>query len=189
MTAEWLTAIASLATFIVIAASAVAAVVQLRHVRNSNQLVVFNDFRQQTESEPYRSALMFARTEFPQRCNDEAFRRELLSDDSPRWLMLRDLCNLLDETGALVKNRMVDRNLACDLLYVPVVRTWDGLEPLIASRRAMAGYKIWEDFEYLVLLCRRFRERHPEGTYPRGEPRVPLPNPWPEAEEIAAKQD
>jgi hypothetical protein len=85
------------------------------------------------------------------------------------------------EASQLVKHNMVEARLACDWLYSPVVPCWDALAPLISSRRAMLGYNMWEDFEYLALLCKRFRQRHPQGTYPHGEERLPLPLPWPEA--------
>jgi hypothetical protein len=76
---------------------------------------------------------------------------------------------------------MVDAQLACDWWYAPVVPCWDALAPLISSRRAMLGYRQWEDFEYLALQCKRFRTNHPLGTYPKGEEALPLPDPWPEA--------
>lgn len=181
MTAEWLTAIATLGTFVVIAASAAAALLQIRHMRNGNQLSVFSEFRHHLESEEFRAAFRFAVTEFPQRADDPQFRRDLLTGDSQPWLEMRELLNYLDYTGALVKNRMVDRTLACDLFYFQVVRTWESLAPLISTQRARTGYRTWEDFEYLYLECLRFRKRYPDGTFPQAYGAAPLPPPWPEA--------
>lgn len=178
MTADWLAAAASLATFVVIAASAIAAIVQLRHVYNSNQLAFFNDFRHETETPEFRAAISFIIYEYPQRVQDPAFRDALMRPNSEEWLKIREVGNLLDSTAAIVKHGMVDRDLACDMLYSTVIRTWETLAPLIATRRAELGYAVWEDFEYFVLLCRRFRARFPDGTYPRGEERVALPAAW-----------
>ena len=55
MSAEWLTALSALATFVVIAASAIAAAVQLSHMRHANQLIVLNEVRREPEPWPEAS--------------------------------------------------------------------------------------------------------------------------------------
>jgi hypothetical protein len=57
MSAEWVTAIGTIGTFVVIAASAVAALVQLRHMRGSNQIAALNELRETMESESFHSDL------------------------------------------------------------------------------------------------------------------------------------
>jgi hypothetical protein len=183
MSPEWVTAIATAGTFLVIAASATAALVQLRHMRASNQVAILSEIRSKMESPDFKRAVHFIRYELPSRMeSDPDFRRKLLANACPEAEMVTDVGLYFDlEASQLVKHRMVDTTLACDWLYSPVVPCWEALAPLIASRRAMLGYNMWEDFEYLALLCKRFREKHPEGTYPHGEERLPLPTPWPEA--------
>lgn len=73
---------------------------------------------------------------------------------------------------------MVDATLACDMWYGYVVWSWDALAPVIATKRALLGYPLWEDFEYLTILCKQFREKYPEGTFPKNMNRLPLPEPW-----------
>lgn len=184
MTAEWLTALSSLATFIVIGASAIAALVQIRHLRNSNQITVFNEMRHQLESDKFQTTFTFIRTELPNRLENADYRRDLLLGRAPEWKPIRDLANFLDASAVPVKHGMVDRNLACDLFYLQVVITWDGLAPLIASMRKLRGYRLWEDFEYFALLCKNFRKRYPNGTFPKGMRGLPLPEPWPETDEV-----
>jgi hypothetical protein len=183
MSPEWVTAIATAGTFVVIAASATAALVQLRHMRTSNQVLILSGIRSKMESPDFKRAVRFIRNELPHRMeSDSEFRRNLLTNSCPEAEMVTDVGLYFDlEASQLVKHHMVDAALACDWLYSPVVPCWDALAPLISSRRAMLGYSMWEDFEYLALQCKRFRERHPEGTYPHGEERLPLPGPWPEA--------
>ncbi len=181
MSADSVAAAASVATFLVIAASAIAALIQLRHMRNSNQIVVFNEIRHTLESTEFRDALRFIRYEVPARIDDVAFRARMLDPDASEAKSVTEIGNFLDFAVApLVKHGFVDRNLACDLLYYPTVMCWDNLASFIASRRAMAGYRMWEDFEYLSLLCKDFRRRYPLGTYPKGVRALPLPPPWPE---------
>ena len=63
MTPEWLTAIATAGTFIVIAASAVAAIFQLRHMRGSNQITALTECRERLESREFQDARQFIRSE------------------------------------------------------------------------------------------------------------------------------
>lgn len=183
MSAEWVTAASSFATFVVIAASAIAAVAQLRHVRNSNQIAAFNEIRHRMESAEFMRAFRFIRTEVPARIHDPSFRRTLLDTNSDEWRTIASVANFFDGAAAqLVKHGMVDATLACDLWYWQVVMSWDALEPLIATKRAILGYNMWEDYEYLTILCKQFRERYPEGTFPKNMQHLPLPEPWPEAE-------
>lgn len=182
MTAEWVAAVASVATFVVIGATAVAALVQLRHLRNSNQIAVFTEIRHKMEAPEFEEALRFIRYSLPAKLNDSAFRMRLLDVTSSERRMVTDVGGFIDGAVApLVKHGMVDRDLACDLFYFPVVMCWDNLSPFIASSRAALGYRMWEDFEYLALLCKNFRVRYPHGTYPKGVEGLPLPEPWPEA--------
>jgi len=181
MSPEWVTALASLATFIVVGGSAIAALIQLRHLRNSNQLVVLNEMRHSIEAPAFSEAFQFVTTDLPQMYADPGKRALILSRESKEWQMAKTVGNFLDQAGALVKHGMVNRDLACDLWYTIVTRSWDALAPVTASQRARLGIRLWEDFEYVTLLCRRFRARYPNGTYPLGEDAVPLPDPWPEA--------
>ncbi len=182
MTADSVAAAASVATFLVIAASATAALIQLRHMRNGNQIAVFNEIRHKLESAELRKALQFIRYELPAKMDEPALRARLLDPATAEGKAVTEVGNFLDSAVApLVKHGFVDRNLACDLFYYPTVMCWDNLAPFIASARAMAGYRLWEDFEYLSLLCKEFRRRYPLGTYPRGASALPLPQPWPEA--------
>lgn len=50
MSPEWLTAIGTIGTFVVIAALAAAALFQLRHMRGSNQIMALTEVRETVES-------------------------------------------------------------------------------------------------------------------------------------------
>jgi Domain of unknown function (DUF4760) len=186
MTPEWVAAVASVATFVVITATAIVTLIQVRHMRNGNQITVFTEIQHRMDTPAFQDAIRFVRYEVPQRVNDPAFRLRLLDRNASEGSVVVDVGNFLDSAIApLVKHGMVDRDLACDLFYYPVVMCWDTLAPFIASQRAMLGYRMWEDFEYLALLCKDFRVRFPHGTYPRGARALPLPEPWPEIAQSA----
>jgi hypothetical protein len=182
MTPEWVAAVASVATFVVIGVTAIVTLFQLRHMRNSNQIAVFTEIRHKMETPDFQEAIRFIRFVLPRKMNDSAFRVRLLDRNSSEGKVVANVGNFFDSAIApLVKHGMVDHNLACDLFYYPVVMCWDTLAPFIASSRAMLGYRMWEDFEYLTLLCKNFRTRFPRGTYPQGAAALPLPESWPEA--------
>jgi len=182
MNAEWVTALSSFATFLVISGSVLAAAIQLRHIRNNNQIIVFSELWRRMESPQFKGALQFILHELPMRLEETEFRMRLLDRWSTEGRIVTDVCNFFDrDVSAFVQNRMVDRTLACDLLYAPAVPCWDALAPVISSIRAKEGVRRWEGYEYFVMLCKCFRERNPSGTYPSRFPSLSLPPPWPEA--------
>jgi len=181
VSAEWVAAFAGLGTFLVIVATAIAAFVQLRHLRTSNQIVVLTEIRHTMQSADFQEALRYIYRDLPGQFGDPAARRALLGRDGPEFQLVRKVANFFDEAAALVKHDFVDRDLACDLWFTAVTRTWESMAPLTASLRSVLGFALWEDFEYLYVLCKRFRARFPEGTYPPKMERATLPAPWREA--------
>src|SRR5579863_5076906 len=116
MTAEWLTAIATLGTFVVIAASAVAALLQLRHMRGSNQIVALTECRETLESDAFQEARAFVVTELPQLIKNPDTRDKLSSPVFPKELRpAGNVANFFESMGAFVRFDIIDRNIACDL--------------------------------------------------------------------------
>jgi hypothetical protein len=182
MSPEWLTAVGTLGTFVVIAASAAAALMQLRHMRGSNQIIALNEVRETIESPVFQAAENFVLRELPQRLEDPAVRAILLMPFFPsEYQPARTVANFFETFGALVKNGIIDPEIACDLWGGVAIRAWDALTPVIANRRAMLGTSaLWENFEYLTVLSKRHLKNHPEGGFPKRMERLPLPEMWPE---------
>ena len=59
MSLELVNTFVTLGTFVVIAATAIAAIVQLRHARSSNHIVALNELRETTETPDFQAALYF----------------------------------------------------------------------------------------------------------------------------------
>jgi len=74
---EELTAFASLGTFVVIAVTAIAALVQLRHNRAANQLSGVLEYIKIWETESIQHANRFVQDELPAKLNDPQYRQEL----------------------------------------------------------------------------------------------------------------
>lgn len=182
MSPEWLTAIGTIGTFVVIAASAAAALFQLRHMRGSNQIMALNEVRETVESPSFQAAELFI-IQLTKRFDDPAVREALLAPFlTPEFQPVRMVANFFETFGALVKNGIIDEYIACDLWGGVVERNWDALQIITSSRRtARDAPQLWENFEYLATMSKRFLKTYPRGTYPRTMERLPLPDPWPEA--------
>jgi len=180
--AEWLTAIGTLGTFVVIAASALAALMQLRHMRGGNQIIALNEVRETIESPAFQAAENFVVRELPPRLEDPAVRAALTTPFFPsEFQPARTVANFFESFGAMVKNGIIDPEIACDLWGGVAIRAWDALAPLTVNRRAIIGSSaLWENFEYLTVLSKRYSKVHPQGAFPKGMERLPLPELWPE---------
>ncbi|HEV2262282.1 MAG TPA: DUF4760 domain-containing protein [Candidatus Rubrimentiphilum sp.] len=187
MSAEWLTAIGTLGTFVVIAASAIAALAQIRHMRAGNQIVALNEVRETIESPSFQETVLLIR-ELPRRLSDPEVRRTLSETQFPaEYQSLRTFANFFEHVGTLVKNRIIDGHIAADLWGGVILRNWRELSPIITNRRIVTRQpQLWENFEYLAVLCDDFRLRHPGGAFPRGKRRMPPSQTWPEVVERRA---
>jgi hypothetical protein len=172
MTAEWVTAIATAGTFIVIAASAVAALLQLRHTRGSNQIIALTECRETLESTKFQDAREFLFTKLPVLLQDpETVNR--LGEAFPNELRPAGyVANFFESMGAFVRFNIIDRHIACDLWCSVVLSCWNALLPITRIRREIDP-GIWENFEYLAVLSQTYIERNP-SSYPSRMRRMPL---------------
>jgi hypothetical protein len=169
--------IASVGTFVVITATAIAAVIQLYHLRTSNQITILNDFRRAIEEPEFRSALEFLRV-LPETMGDRAFRAALASNPLPEsvYPLLR-VGRLYESLGTYVNRGMLDADLVCDLWAPVVMSTWALMADAIVVMRRTRGPEMLENFEYLANICQRYWTRNP-SVYPRGLPRIAPADKW-----------
>jgi Domain of unknown function (DUF4760) len=175
MSAEWVTAIATAGTFVVIAASAVAALIQLRHMRGSNQIVALTECRETLESPEFRDAQRFVSFELPKRLqSDEECRKVAQLPFSGEYQAIGTVANFFESMGLFVKVGIIDRHIACDFWSEVVLRNWRALAPVTAYVRHAVGQEaLWENFEYMASLSERYQRTHPT-SYPAGEAHMPV---------------
>jgi Domain of unknown function (DUF4760) len=175
MSLDVVNVIATVGTFVVIAASAVAALIQLRHMRGSNQITALNEFRETLESGEISDAQRFVSFELPQRMLDPAERLKMTTlPFTGDYEKIGTIANLFESLGEFVKIGIIDGNIACDIWGVVVVRNWNALSPLTTYIRVTLSIpQLWENFEYLTILAKRYLEQYPNGTYPANMPRMP----------------
>jgi hypothetical protein len=175
---EWITAIGTVVTALVIAASACAALIQIRHMRGGNQIAAYNECRETMESEEFRNAIQFVRSQLPERLKDPSTSEKIVAGGlSGDYVGIRLLANFFETMGLYVRTGLIEERLACELWSALVLMTWNALRPITAAARKQLGPGIWVNFEYMAFLAKRHDERFPNGEYPRGVERMPLEEP------------
>ena len=185
MSLEVLSTAAAIGTFLVIAATAVAALIQLRHMRSGNEIVAVTEFRETYESAHFNDARQRLE-EIIDQIDDPRVRSDLMKIPLPaEYQAIRIVANLFETLGAFVKYGIIDENIACDLWGQVVVNMWKRMLPVTAIRRRALGKSLWENYEYLTVLAQDFGARHSGSTYPSSARHLPVTDPWLE-EDMAA---
>lgn len=184
MTAENLTALASIVTAIVIAATAAAALIQLRHMRSANTLNAMLTLRSTFNEEPFRDAIERLRGASVEKAlADPEFRNLLLresaepSEDHHRLYQSTMLVmNWYEIFGSLVLQRVISMRDIGDNYASVIDLHWRQTEAAIAFMRGAFGDDaFYEMFEYLTVLSRKWLTEHP-SVYPPGMPRILAPS-------------
>jgi hypothetical protein len=181
MSQETLSTAAAVGTFIVIAATAIAAVVQLRHLRAQNQLTGLLTVLARVEDPQFNEWVDAARDVIRSRMPDPEYRRSILNGTFERrnnpWL---NLANSYDWVGSLVKHNLIPEESLLDVYAGRVVNAWEIVEGIVPLVRKRSGSGVWENFEFLVVKAREWTDKNADGAYPKGVPRVKIDVTWPE---------
>ena len=180
MTAEYFTALASVVTALVIAATAVAALIQLRHMRSANTLNAMLTLRSTFNEAPFVDAV--------NRLRGDAALRAL---DDPEFckLVLREVGNPSDELralyrsvmlvanwyeifGSLVLQRVISMRDIGDNYASVIDLHWGQTQAVIEyMRRKMNDDAYYEMFECLTVFSRNWLRDHP-SVYPPNVPHI-----------------
>ena len=179
MSAEIVSAAAAVGTFVVIAATAIAAVVQLRHMRASNQLNAFMTIGHDFERPEFREMQSYVRNELLAKMQEPGYGADILAGHGVDRVKYPEaiVCGFYEQLGIFLKHRLVDETVFLDAYYPLVIRNWERLLPFIAINRQVGGPASWENFEYAAVRAYQWAERYPNGTLPDGFPRLPIPPP------------
>jgi hypothetical protein len=179
MSLEAWSALAQIGTFAVIAATAVAALVQLNHLRAANALAASNLFIQEYEGPELRDAFSFVRTQLKQALDDPAFREELRSGHLDRAKHPEIMvCNFFDQWGGYYRTGAIDRTMFMRHNAGVVLSFWQRLEPVVALAARDGVNRAFEQFEYVAVQAQDWEASHAGGDYPKAVRRMPLTDPW-----------
>lgn len=177
MTLEALSTAAAVGTFLVIAATAIAALVQLRHLRVSNQLEALLAILSLPYDPVLNESFQFVSHELEAKMRDPEFRRELEASRVDRKIHRElQVCDYYERLGSIVKNGLIPEELYFD--NSTPEQYWRLLSQVIAIRRRVRGPVAYDNFEYLIARSRKYDRRHPNGTYPPDMARVEIEDPW-----------
>ncbi len=175
---EVINTVAAVGTFLVIAATAIAAAIQLRHMRVNNQLEGLLSVLARVEDPNFNKWMTDAATQLPVMLADPAYRRSIMDDTYDRNVSWLFLGNSYDWVGSLVKNRLIPEQAFMDVYSYRVVRAWENLKDVLAILRRTRGPGIWENFEFLYAHAKHWMERMPNGSLPKSFKRMKLEDPW-----------
>jgi hypothetical protein len=188
MSLQLVNTLATFGTFLVIAATAIAAVVQLRHARSSNHIAALNELRETMESPDFQAAQHFVAGDLSKKLQDPAFRYQIAvptartDEMRPFHTRIAVMGNFYEGMGTLVKTGLVDRELVLQMYTDQIRGAWESLLPVAAIARRRVGNALWENFEYLTVLAQDWLAAHPNGTYPVGVRRIEVNDKWLEAD-------
>ncbi len=185
MSLELVNLLVAAGTFVVIGASATAALIQLRHLRASNELDALLDLERQFHDPELQRAFRFVQGELHEKLRDRGFRSELErigfidTNVHPEIYVL----NWFSTIGAVLKHALVDEATFMELFGRLAAQYWELLAPVIALVRRRRGSAQFHNFEYLAIRARKWVSDHPDGFFPRGIPRIPIVDEWRDVDE------
>ena len=178
MSLELISTLAAVGTFVVIATTAVAALIQLRHLPASNPLQAMLAITDTWDGPDVSRAMHYVRSELPARRKLADYQASLFTNRHDRSLHPEMLVlDVWEQIGTLVKYKLILVRPLLDIAGGAISDQWDELAPTIALLRPRTGPSLFENFEYLAVLSKEWKKAHPDGVYPPGIERLPLPPP------------
>jgi hypothetical protein len=173
MSFDALIAFATVGQLLVLVVAAAVAYRQIRHMRAANQWAGVMHVIEMYKSDQFYDALHYVENELPQKLKDAAYRERLQTGTySRRELPELFLCDLQEQIGSYVRLGFISPDHYFDIVPVGAPVMWRMLKDVVAIQREKAGPTVYENFEYLVVLMKRYSKEHPDGSYPRGFPRL-----------------
>jgi hypothetical protein len=161
---EALTAIGTIVSAVVIAATVVMAARQVRltsrqleHLRRSNDLAGAIAIFEKLEGRQFVEAYHFVVVELKDRLKDDQYRAELTNFGTTdvahkELVVLRTMENI----GGYIRYGLIDGRVIFDCVYPEIVGCWEHLTEVVAAHRLAFGTGFWENYEYLYNQAKRW---------------------------------
>jgi len=183
MSSTEISTLVGLGTFFVITITAIAAVIQLRHLRRANELEGLLSVVARIDSMDFQTCVDETRRLVADRMPDPEYRRSLLDGTFERannpWLQLG---NAYEWLGTLVRWQLIPERALMDMYAPNIIAAWKSMEPIIVViRRKPKNAALMENFEFLYVRSRQSLDQTP-SRYPADTPRAELRDEWAEAD-------
>jgi hypothetical protein len=173
MSLEAWTTVAAVGTFVVITITAIAAFIQLHHLRASNQLSAMLKLLELEQSSALEDRFHFVRTQLAAKMRDPDFQASLGERPIDRTLHPeRHIIAWFEHIGAWMKNGLIDEAAYLEYASPIIIQYWTLLAPTVQRIRRTRDVWLLEDFEYLAARAERWLATHPHGNYPKNTPRM-----------------
>ncbi|HZV78863.1 MAG TPA: hypothetical protein VFF60_04540 [Candidatus Binatus sp.] len=171
---------ASVGTLLVIAATAIAAMIQLRHMRSSNQITALSKLEEMWDDPNFRAKRRRVTDGIEEHLLDPQFRQELENEASADSFVedVVEVTNFFEGMGIYAKHGFAEQNVIFDFWSQIITSSWQRLAPAVAVMRRTSGPSLYENFQYLAVLAQRFIDAHPNGSAPKDVRRSPIEDPW-----------
>lgn len=182
MTLETFNAVVALVTAVIIGATAVAALVQLRHIRASNELTAFSEAMELWYQPAVQDGFRFIQRELEARMQDPAFRADLDTAGVVDHIAHPELSpiDFFDNIGVMVSLGLLREDIILHPAGQLVQNLWQTMSPSIAIMRRKRGAQLYVSFEYLAWRASLWQKRYPDGFQAKGWDRLPNPDVWAE---------
>jgi hypothetical protein len=180
MSIEFWSLAASVGTLVVIAATAIAAMVQLRHMRSSNQMAALSKLEEMWDDPEFTAKRRLVSRNLDEHLRDPAFRANLESDASTDELVraVADVTNFFEGMGIYAKHGFADVDVIFDFWSDIIVNSWRRCSPAVAIMRRTRGNALYENFQYLAVIAKQYIDAHPNGSIPKGVSLAPIEDVW-----------
>jgi hypothetical protein len=172
---ELVAAIAQVFTALVIAATAIAALIQLRHMRGGNQIATMARFETLDVSPAVEDSKKFIIEELSERMKDPAFRKTLAGESLTGVArQLLPVVNMYEQMGNYVRHGYIDKDFVMDSYATAILAVWSRLKTALPYLRHGQGPEIAVWIEYLAALSQQYVVEQRALMYPSGVPHMPL---------------
>lgn len=190
MSLELINTVAALATVSIVAATAIAGLIQLRHLRAANQIHALLAVGEKLDSREFADAMTTMNAGLEAALADPEFRAYEITirrrvpppKVEKHCADMHHACVLVGNTfelmGSLVRNGIIDEAIFVDQYCGITLGAWKRLAAFTAFGREAGDPNGWEYFEYLAVRSEDWLRAHP-SSYPKGVRRYPLHNAWP----------
>lgn len=155
MDASWVAAIASVASAFVVGIAATAALLQIRHVRNANDIAIYFHLIDRLES-ANAMATFQEYEDFARRLEiDDALRRRMTEGRPvPEFQEIERFLRFVDNLAILAIRGSVTEQLVLTKYADDIVRLWDALAEAIFLRRQGIGTRFAATYEHLAMRAK-----------------------------------
>ena len=180
MNLETLNTAGVLLTALIIGTTAVAAVIQLRHIRASNELTAFSEAMELWYSPFVQDGFRFIQRDLAERMKDPKFREDLDTAGVVDHTTHPELgpADYLDNIGVMVSLGLLREEVILHPASQLLQNFWETMSPSIAIMRRKRGRQLYVSLDFLAARARVWRERYPDGFQAKGWERLPNPDVW-----------